>query len=180
MSMYVALVKPLNGVTMNMSKSESLYKKDYEEIINIIHNSDSLDLDELDSFLSDNTFSDGKNHKYECISFWKELSKYNKRTRLRKKIERIETEVFCKVLNPTNTIFQPYKYFVFDEVYYRQGWFMKNRFYKKPITQYFGLNKSEMIGFLRKYMDFKEKKNVEIFNELVSIYEEGMIFICSF
>lgn len=33
MSMYVALVKPLNGVTMNMSKGESLYKRIMKKLL---------------------------------------------------------------------------------------------------------------------------------------------------
>lgn len=67
------------------------------------------------------------------------------------------------------------------DIAYRQGWFLKNRFFKKPYTTVVCTTRSEMESFFKKYIDYKNKdtRGKECVDLFRSKWEDGMIFICS-
>lgn len=74
------------------------------------------------------------------------------------------------------------KYIPVDRVAYAQGWFFKNRFFKKKITRVFCTTKEQMENFFNKYIDYNShdtrgKETVELF---LNTWEDGMIFECAF
>ena len=70
---------------------------------------------------------------------------------------------------------------VVEHIAYRQGWFLKTRFFKKPYTTVVCTTKSEMESFFKKYIDYKNKdtRGKECVDLFRSKWEDGMIFICS-
>ena len=64
---------------------------------------------------------------------------------------------------------------------YRQGWFLKKRFFKKPYAYIVCTTKSEMENFFKKYINYKDKNDTrgkECVDTFRSKWKDGMIFIC--
>ena len=121
-------------------------------------------------------YSDNKEHQFLDLTCEKIISKNCGKNRYWKKIKQMQLPYNTLTLNNGYT----YHATTVDLIAYRQGWFLKNRFFKKNCTMYMTNKKSEMISFMKKYFDFTDPKAVECYQLFVKIFKDGMIFDCSF
>lgn len=66
-----------------------------------------------------------------------------------------------------------------DCIQYAQGWFFKNRYFKRKCWYNVCNSKRGMIDFFNRYIDYSEEGVKEIVNRFIDSWEDGMIFICS-
>ena len=72
------------------------------------------------------------------------------------------------------------KYLPCDVYAYAQGWFFKKSFFRKRNTYCICITKSQMQGILKKYLDLKENKALDVYQYFMSVWEDGMIFELSY
>lgn len=74
------------------------------------------------------------------------------------------------------------KYVVVDEVLYRQGWFLKKKFFDRKTTVIWCNSKEQMARFFDEYIDYnsKDKRGRECVRVFLNAYEPGMLFECAF
>ena len=94
-------------------------------------------IEELPDEIFIEKFSDGKKHRYLDLTMHKWFSTSSGKNRYWKKIKKMNL--------PYNTIITTYGYTyhatVVASIVYRQGWFLKNRFFKKKCTSYNNFNR---------------------------------------
>ena len=131
------------------------------------------DDDWVDDFIKER-YSDNLNHNYIEVTCFKKLSKMGSRYkgyyRLYRKLQNFNMDIISSTYGVT------YKFIVVDKVVYRQGWFLKKKFFKKGTTCFIATNKKEMQNFFNKYLDFKDKRGIETYNTFLNKWEDGMIF----
>lgn len=73
------------------------------------------------------------------------------------------------------------RYIPVDRVAYAQGWFFKQRFFKKKVTFVFCTTKEQMVKFFNKYIDYNshDKRGKEAVELFLNTWEDGMIFECA-
>lgn len=121
-------------------------------------------------------FSDGKKHEVIDLTYFKEIYKGKRGlSGLLKKFQNFNIRTF------TNANSYTYKYLVLDEVVYRQGWFLKRRFFHKNINTVICLTKKEMVNFFNKYIDYnsRDTRGKEAVDTFLDNWKPGMIFECS-
>ena len=156
----------INKIIPNVEYIGTKYEKlNKEERKNIIDLPDEIFIEK---------FSDGKEHGYFNLTMAKSISKNCGKNRYWKKINKMNL--------PYNTITTTYgltyHVTVVDKVVYRQGWFLKNRFFNKKCTMYMTNKKSEMISFMKQYFDFTDDRAKECYNTFIEKMEDGMLFSC--
>jgi len=172
MSVCFHLMKPIINVEMLCSPYEKMKLKEYKEL-----EKEHPDMnDNIYNDLFDRDWRDGYKYDYIDISYYNSICKNNKKSRLKKQIEKLNK--FCPKLLETRHGYT-YKYIPVNHVLYYQGWNLKNRFFKKAVTIYICTTKEEMIGFLKKYLDFKNQKSKQLMKDFIDNWEDGMIFECS-
>ena len=67
----------------------------------------------------------------------------------------------------------------FDTVEYAQGFFFKNRYFKRKDWLNVCNTKRGMIDFFNRYIDYSMDGSRETTNRFIDSWEDGMIFICS-
>ena len=67
-----------------------------------------------------------------------------------------------------------------DRIQYAQGWFFKNRYFKRKCWYNVCNTKRGMIDFFNRYIDYSMDGAREATNKFINSWEDGMIFICSF
>ena len=115
-------------------------------------------------------WSDGKEHYKLDFSYIKQLFGNDKSWRRTSK--KLKTIPFKN--------YNGCKYLTTDIIAYAQGWFFKNRFFKKKATVVICTTKQEMINFFNQYVVLKDKYAQEVFQEFITNWEDGMIFKCAF
>lgn len=82
----------------------------------------------------------------------------------------------------TNSRGETIHYIPVKEIAYRQGWFLKKRFFKKENTFVIATTKKDMMNFFKQYINYNSKDNraketVDFFN---NHWCDGYIFLCIF
>ena len=161
MSVVITIQQPLKNVQYLGCEYDRMSKEEKENTI-------------LPDSVFEDQYSDQKEHNYFELTSLKSISKNCKKNRFWKKIERMQLpyHVF-------ETDYYTSHIVVTDTIKYRQGWFLKKRFFKKACTMYMTNKRSEMISFMKKYFDFRGERAVECYKTFVEVFEDGMIFECS-
>lgn len=73
-----------------------------------------------------------------------------------------------------------YKYVTVDEVLYRQGWFLKKKFFNRELTFVFCNSKKQMQRFFNEYIDRSTERGKECEKAFMDAFQPGMIFECAF
>lgn len=180
MSVCFSLYKVLPDVDLLGSKYDFASKELLEEKNNLLDSKD-LDMDEFHKIMDDfygMRFSDGLNHEYLDLVNWSFGPKHKKNRSKNKK--NVSNSFNVKVL-PTSRGFA-YKYLTVDRIAYRQGWFLKKRFFKKPYTIYIATTKEQMDNWFKKYLDVKgrDKRGIECYRKFMDSWEDDCIFCVDF
>lgn len=133
-------------------------------------------LDNVD-YLGDNpekirggTFSDGKEHSILDKANIKQMFKGKRGlSRLLSRLDTFKLKTYDTKSGWTHT------YLVLDEEVYRQGFILKNRFYRKEITYVVCTTKKQLEDLFNQYMKRSGKEIAEVF---LSHWEPGMLFTC--
>lgn len=173
MSVTLTLYKPNQDIEFLgcgwMKYSSKEWKKLCEEWIN--NNCANAPSDEE---LFGNRWSDGGVHYYINVTERKSyLKNYRGGRRYLKRLFRIKSKTF-------EHKYYPFQYIPVDIVQYRQGWFLKNRFFKKKFWTIYCTTRKELESFFNKYINFREEWGEETVNTFLNSWEDGMIFECSF
>lgn len=95
------------------------------------------------------------------------MSSHNKGyRRLVKKLKKFSFDIVNHYYGYTN------KYIVVDEILYRQGWFLRKKFFNKECTHYIATTKEEMICFFRKYL-IEDERGKETFNSFLKEWDKN-------
>lgn len=73
-----------------------------------------------------------------------------------------------------------FKYLVMDEVEYRQGWFMKKRFFNRKFWTYYCTTRKEVEAFFKRYVNTNDEWGREAHEAFLNAWEDGMLFACFF
>lgn len=73
-----------------------------------------------------------------------------------------------------------FNYLVLDEVVYRQGWFLKKRFFRRKFWTVYGTTKEEVERFFNKYLKPNDEVGKEARDAFLNAWEDGMLFECAF
>jgi len=130
------------------------------------------------NFFKDDEWNDGKTHQKLNLTYLKALAK-GKKNRLSKMIQKIENQKDVYKIQYLNSKMSSYKYIAVDEVLYRQGWFLKKKFFKKVNWTHIYTTKEEMLGFFKRYIDFTDPRGAECAKVFLEAWKDGMIFECS-
>lgn len=177
MSVTFYLYKPID-LKCKPSLYEQMKKEEYEKLIKEIdekYSEDELEVKYNEVF--NRKWPDNKEHS--VIEFFK-TSELNKKCGRQWKRKRRKLEKFKHFYIPTSHGIT-YQAIAADLIAYRQGWFLKKRFFKKPLTEIICTTKSEMETFFKKYVDYKgeDKRGREFVETFRSAWKDGMIFVCS-
>lgn len=160
-------------VKWNIKNDENLVKIEKEHGYR-----DDLTVEELSEFnrkTKAKSFSDGNIHEIFDKTYIKAIFKGKRGlSRLLKRLEKLNFKTFCNKNGYT------YKYIVLDEVLYRQGWFLKKRFFKKEITWCICTTKEQMISFFNQYINYtgSDTRGREAVEAFTNAWETGVIFEC--
>lgn len=135
---------------------------------------DRKDIESLPDEMFEEKFSDGNVHQILDLTTCKSISMTNGKNRYWKKLRKMELPH-----NQVHTATYTYNAVVLDQITYRQGWFLKNRFFKKKVTMYCTNKKTEMIAFMKRYFDFTDHEAVECYQTFVNVFQYGMLFSCN-
>lgn len=164
MSVCLSIIKVLPNVKYLGTDYEKLSKSERKNIT------------ELPDELFIEKFSDNQAHSVIDLTLAKNISFNCGKNRYWKKIKKMNL--------PYNSVrFEEgftYHAVTVDVIGYRQGWFLKKRFFHKNCTLYMTNKKSEMIGFMKKYFDFTNEKAIECYQTFIQIFEDGMLFQCAY
>lgn len=182
MSATFHLYKVVDGVDFLGSRYDVATKKEREE-------RDLMLRQDPENFTDDDfyevKYSDGKEHEYFDLTYYKALSKEWKPNTLFKQIKPLFNFPFTRL---HTTWGWDYKAIVVDEVLYRQGWFLTKKWFKKNLTLFITTDKEKMIKFLKNNLDFSYRYRGddkycpadECLRAFSEAFEDGMIFECSF
>lgn len=178
MSVTFHLYQVAHGVTYKGKPYEFFDKKRRNEVIHDLS-------DEADKYFEDVYEGVPGLHDFLNLSNYMDISKSCKKNGLGKKIKEIEKTFPVQTINAKTGA---YKGICVDKQVYRQGWFLKKRFFKKACTIYVATTKEEMNGFFKKYLDYSYRycndsdfvPARETFNIFNQYWEDGMIFVCAF
>lgn len=70
------------------------------------------------------------------------------------------------------------KYLCADIEVYKQGWYLKPRFFKKKFPFYYCSTKNNMEKFLDRYLDYRRPEAVECKKAFMDAWKDGMLFSC--
>lgn len=133
--------------------------------------------DELDDWYNKMgalAYSDGIKHDLFDLSYIKRI--FYKDKAFRRVLKTLRDFKFKKYTNANSDV---YNYVVVDEVAYRQGWFFKNRFFRKKTTMVVCTTKKQLETFIKKYIDMHDNYGVEAAKTFLDTFEPGMIFECA-
>lgn len=177
MSVTFHLYKPCDNIHYLGRKYDFATKDEKNKMNKLLQNySNTTNEDDewIDDFLKDR-YSDNQKHEIIDVTWYKRIyklsSKYKGYYSLYKKLQSFNQDTIFTTLGLVN------KYIVVDEIVYRQGWFLKNKFLKKGTTIFIATNKKEMKLFFKKYLDVKDKKGIEAYKTFTDKWEDGMIFM---
>lgn len=119
------------------------------------------------------SFSDGKHHELFVLEeYTASLKHCREKHRTLKKIISLPWKSF-------HNDYYEFRYIVVDQVVYRQGWFLRKRFFNKKQWAVLCTSKKEIENFFKMYGD-KSDAAEEARNAFLNAFEDGMIFECSF
>lgn len=181
MSICFSLYKVLPNVDF-LGSEYDLASKEILEKNNALFKSIESTSEEINNSIDDfymEKFSDGLKHKYLDLTNWYSGPK-SKKNRNKRELRRIYNTFNVKSLITARG--WVYKYLTVDEILYRQGWFLKKRFFKKYHTIYMATTKEQMKNWFDKYLDVnrKDKKGIECYNAFMNSWEDGCIFYVGF
>ena len=176
MSVTFILYQPIN-LRCEPSLYEKLNSKEYKKLIQELESKYcGNELDEKIDEIFERSWPNGK--IYSCIDFTNNSGLSSKCGRAwkreRNKLEKFNYFYLTTYRGIVKTI-------AADQILYRQGWFLKKRFFKKPLTEIVCTSKSELEYFFKKYIDLKnkDKRGLEVIEEFRKAWKDGMIFVCS-
>lgn len=163
-----------------MSVTFHLYKvrDDIDYIKSPYENREARTIDNYDTYY-EHSFSDGDSHGILDISYFKSASrKHHKLARSAKRLIKPIKNLNYKLCSTKRGY--AYKYVTVDEILYRQGWFLKKKFFEKDMTVVFCNSKEQMQRFFNKYIDRNTARGRECEKAFIDAFEPGMIFECAF
>lgn len=135
----------------------------------------SDELEDWENRMIEASFSDGKKHDIFDKNCIKQIFKGTRG--LNRLLNRLDGLNFKRLENENGYI---YNYIVVDEIVYRQGWFLKKKFFNKEITACICTTKKQMENFFKQYIDYNsnDTRGKEAAEAFLNAWEPGMLFKC--
>lgn len=124
--------------------------------------------------LFEGRWDDGQKHDWIDLTEQKRiLLRYNGGKRMLKHLMKYGYKVF-------HNKHYAFKYLAVDQIEYRQGWFLKQRFFDRDLTLCYCTSKLGLIRFFHRYVNLKDEWGKEAYHAFVDKWEDGMLFACLF
>lgn len=142
----------------------------------------------IDEDTLDYLFSDGKVHKLIDLDNIRTQCRWSDKLKSSHKLIKKITKghypkSYCFVIefNPEIDLSRVCTghYLCADIVKYAQGWYLKNRFFKKKYPTVWCNSKKQMEKFFDKYLDYKDPTAKMVRDQFTQSWEDGMLFECS-
>lgn len=115
----------------------------------------------------------------DIIDIYNTASGYKKCKGYKRQLSKLE--IFsCNVLHTKRGY--TYRAIPVEEVLYRQGWFLKKKWFRKRCTYYVATTKQQLISFFKLNLDVKRydsERAIECMQTFIKYWEDGMIFVVS-
>lgn len=145
-----------------------------EDASNEVYNDFFLKEMEWEKDMKTKAYSDGKLHEYIDLDSQKAyLRKFRGGKRMLNRLGRFQFKNF------ENQNYH-FKYLVVEEVEYRQGWFLKKKFFRKKFWTIYCTTRKELEAFFKNYVNLNNEWGREARNAFLNAWEDGMLFACLF
>ena len=145
-----------------------------EDAPNEVQNDFFLEEMEWDKKMKEKSFSDGKNHELVELDAKKAyLRQFRGGTRMLNRLQKFQSRHF-------EVPYYRFNYLVLDQVEYRQGWFLKKRFFQKKFWTIYCTTRKELEEFFKRYVNLNDEWGREARDAFLNAWEDGMLFACLF